>query len=27
MNEGLEQCQVSNLRQMEKVGFYLELIK
>jgi len=27
MNEGLEHCQVSNLRQMEKVGFYLELIK
>ena len=27
MNEGIEHCQVSNLRQMEKVGFYLELIK
>ena len=26
-NEGLQQCQVSNLRQMEKVGFYLKLIK
>ena len=27
MNEGLEACQVSSLRQMESVGFYLRLIQ